>query len=296
MSNLTVKDLELLFTGRVSPAAQTIPLYLITDVGNHNNDKFYAEFEDTNGKILKSMLPSFFLGKLAPGNVVAFGTSHIQRDLWLTFPGIASNEIMHAPTPTYQRYEKEFLLEYVGAARTRSDGASRANAWCAGGWNVKIADITLRDWFSGVSAQQFTDATRYGVLGISQTATDDEIRKAYFRMAKQWHPDVCKESNANEIFLRIKESYEVLRDPRKRQKYDVGLAFQSKTPKEKRHNFTQEFYPPLRCGIVTLAGIQIGRTKFYADKILAWRDDVQNGKTRVASWAKDSKMFETRWV
>lgn len=61
----------------------------------------------------------------------------------------------------------------------------------------------------------------YKVLGVSRKATTEEIQKAYRVLARQFHPDVNKEPNAEERFAKIGEAYEVLKDPEKRRKYDT---------------------------------------------------------------------------
>lgn len=60
----------------------------------------------------------------------------------------------------------------------------------------------------------------YEVLGTSRTATDEELKKAYRRLARQYHPDVNKSPEAEARFKEINEAYEVLHDPEKRAAYD----------------------------------------------------------------------------
>ena len=61
----------------------------------------------------------------------------------------------------------------------------------------------------------------YEVLGVSRTASADEIKKAYRRLAMKYHPDRNKDdSNAGTKFKEAKEAYEVLRDADKRATYD----------------------------------------------------------------------------
>jgi curved DNA-binding protein len=67
----------------------------------------------------------------------------------------------------------------------------------------------------------------YKILGVSKTASDDEIRKAFRKLARQYHPDVAgNKAGAEDKFKEINEAYEVLSDPEKRRKYDhLGPAW-----------------------------------------------------------------------
>ena len=62
----------------------------------------------------------------------------------------------------------------------------------------------------------------YKTLGVSRTASEDDIRKAFRKLAREYHPDVAKDKKvAEEKFKEINEAYEVLGDPEKRKKYDT---------------------------------------------------------------------------
>ena len=68
-------------------------------------------------------------------------------------------------------------------------------------------------------ALQFKDY--YAVLGVPRTASEDELKKAFRKLARQYHPDVAKDKKqAEEKFKEINEAYEVLSDTTKRKKYD----------------------------------------------------------------------------
>lgn len=60
----------------------------------------------------------------------------------------------------------------------------------------------------------------YEVLGVSKTADDKEIKSAFRRLAKEYHPDINKDKDAPEKFKEVQEAYEVLSDPNKRKTYD----------------------------------------------------------------------------
>ena len=68
----------------------------------------------------------------------------------------------------------------------------------------------------------------YAILGVSKTASQDDIQRAYRKLARQYHPDINKETEAENKFKEIGEAYEVLKDPEKRDKYDrYGSAWKA---------------------------------------------------------------------
>jgi molecular chaperone DnaJ len=62
----------------------------------------------------------------------------------------------------------------------------------------------------------------YEVLGVARDASADDIKRAYRRLARQYHPDVNGNSDDQETFKAVSNAYEVLSDPRKREMYDLG--------------------------------------------------------------------------
>jgi len=75
----------------------------------------------------------------------------------------------------------------------------------------------------------------YKILGVDRTATQDEVKRAYRKLARKYHPDVSKEPDAEERFKEVNEANEVLKDPEKRAAYDqLGAQWKA----------GQEFRPP----------------------------------------------------
>ena len=103
-------------------------------------------------------------------------------------------------------------------------------------------------------AMKFQDY--YKTLGVSRTASDEEIQKAYRKLARKYHPDVNKSQEAEEKFKEINEAHEVLKDTEKRQKYDtLGSNWQA----------GQDFRPPPGWENFTshAGGPGGGRTEFH---------------------------------
>src|SRR5919205_1369022 len=65
-------------------------------------------------------------------------------------------------------------------------------------------------------------ADYYRVLGVDKKASQEDIKKAYRKLARQYHPDTNKDAGAEERFKQISEAYDVLGDPEKRKRYDRG--------------------------------------------------------------------------
>jgi curved DNA-binding protein len=99
----------------------------------------------------------------------------------------------------------------------------------------------------------------YEIMGVARDATDDEIKRAYRKLARKYHPDVSKEPHAEERFKELGEAYEVLKDPEKRVAYDkLGANWKS----------GQEFRPPPDWG----SGYEFRGGEFRAGDSAAFSD------------------------
>src|SRR5579864_2539938 len=88
---------------------------------------------------------------------------------------------------------------------------------------------------SGKLGERMEFRDYYKILGLERTASAEQIKTAYRRLARKFHPDVSKEPNAEARFKEVQEAYEVLKDPEKRAAYDqLGSEWKS----------GQQFRPP----------------------------------------------------
>lgn len=209
---------------------------------------------------------------------------------------------------TVSKQTGKVSLYYLGTAKDKNDGYAYGMDF-KHEWTILIHEDVLRAWFSGapeikIKKSQQVPATYFEKLGIKKSATEEEIKKGYRRMAMQWHPDHCKEPNARDKFEEIQAAYDTLIDPKKRKIYIFGLAQEQEyaVTKEKQDTWTKAlsmdttYVPNLRCGVLMAEYTEeLGRK--VITKILSW-DDVVNtkGEILVTSWAAgDSRPMED-WV
>ena len=184
-----------------------------------------------------------------------------------------------------------FTVRYVGAVKTRNDGQKLAYGLVGEAWSVIFSEEVLKDWFEGLDVEDGgSKGTLFSILGLpSIKATEEEIKKAYRRMAMQWHPDQCHEPNATEKFQEIQAAYEILRDPKQYKLYAAGLFFSGH--KEERMSGRKssydwdDFKPPLRCGKIKTRGF-FTTGRFVVEEIVEWEDITDSyGRTLVTSWS-----------
>jgi curved DNA-binding protein CbpA len=110
---------------------------------------------------------------------------------------------------------------------------------------------------------------------------------------------VCKEPDAQEMFIKINSAYKVLNDPEQKRRYDAGLYFERQGYQEQVKVTTRYQYgyrAPLRCGEITAKGT-VRLMRFVVREILKW-DDITNrdGKTMVSQWPTGADTFQILWV
>jgi hypothetical protein len=196
--------------------------------------------------------------------------------------------------------EKTFLVEYLGATKDRGRSKS-AYGSVNGQWASEFPEEVLLSFFEKRELGQPLSGlqTLYQILCIFEKATPEEIKKAYKRLALHNHPDVNKEPDAHETFIKINEAYKVLNDPEQKRRYDAGLYFErAEQSKDSYVPFPnlRGYRAPLRCGQITARGT-VRLMRFVVQEILKW-DDVTNrdGKTMVSQWPAGADTFQILWV
>lgn len=89
----------------------------------------------------------------------------------------------------------------------------------------------------------------YTILGLKSDATQEEIKRAYRKRSLEVHPDVNKESNANEMFVRLKEAYEILGNSQKRSEYDARCIETPKSNTRTNDNGKGTSLDPIKCSV-----------------------------------------------
>jgi len=209
------------------------------------------------------------------------------------------------PVPVVTSAPEIALLEvrYLGACKERA-GSYSAYGYVDGGWNALFPENVLRAYFG--EKERKPDAPQdesnlYQRLGVVSDVTIENLKKSYRRMARQWHPDVCSESDAKERFIAIQSAYELLSDSNKRARYDAGMQLIAQSHKvhicQTNFDFVAVgFRSPLRCGRLLVEGLR-SLGQFRVNRILDWQDiSDDHGRVLVTSWPMGAKQFVEKWV
>jgi hypothetical protein len=267
--------------------------------GPHGSIAFFSSYDPGLVAALKAEIPTQHR-RWDPEQkcwLVSPQYAQVCADLALQYLGV----IIDVPNVIMNHTSKTQLLklEYLGAAKDRGDGQMSSFGWCNGDWSVIMPLKVLRMWFEPDQDDRTAEsATLYGILGIAQKSKTADIKSAYRRAARTWHPDISKEPDSKEQFQRIQHAWEILSDQVKRAKYDAGLRLTATLKHDKLprgHKQVAHWKPPLRCGYILAEGTeQLGR--FVISRILKWADIVDNRGTLVTYWPTDAKHFEKRYV
>lgn len=126
----------------------------------------------------------------------------------------------------------------------------------------------------------------YSILAIDREANQEQIKASYRRLAKQWHPDICKEPNAQEMFIALKEAFDVLSNQTLKARYDLISPYLSVTKTPINNAALVDWCPPYRCGRIS-ASVEPFAKHFIIRKIISWNDITNSsGQTLVTSFSR----------
>lgn len=245
---------------------------------------------------------------------------HKSKYVWLISPEYietaisaltAFPQVGAVPIPKFSKVirptiEKDFLLEYLGRVKDRGGKFGQSAYGSVNGeWSAEFPEKVLKKYFEGLEEEdsplRVSQQTAYQVLCVVERASVEEIKTAYKRLARQWHPDVCKEPDAHERFIKIDEARKILLNPELRKRYDAGLYFERQEKYANQsvnifHPLTEGYRSPLRCGRLKTKGI-IRLMRFVVNEIINWEDVINSeGKVMTSSWSTHTKKFEISWI
>ncbi|MGA2779275.1 MAG: DnaJ C-terminal domain-containing protein [Steroidobacteraceae bacterium] len=127
---------------------------------------------------------------------------------------------------------------------------------------------------------QFKDY--YAILGLGRESSAEDVKRAYRKLARKYHPDVSKEKNAEDKFKELQEAYEVLRDPEKRAAYDqLGRDWRSGQQFRRPPNWEQRFSTGGEHGFSDLNGFSDFFSSLFGSSAGAPQPDADAGHLEV---------------
>eukprot|EP01018_Ginkgo_biloba_P025572 Gb_04902 [translate_table: standard] len=135
-------------------------------------------------------------------------------------------------------------LHRPSAMIRRSTRTPTRNFWQSHRRSVKLRALQASaDTPTSLEAGHMRSRTLYEVLGISQGASAEDIKTAYRKLARKFHPDACvcpeEKSRSTKLFLKIHDAYSTLSDPHGRAQYDRQLSAQVPVSLEQTWNYRQ---------------------------------------------------------
>ena len=264
---------------------------------------YLSDYDPHLVQMLKSRIPAADRAwdQTAKGWQVAAAYFDTLQDISRQVLGYEARVVGTLPTGSPTRNLRVFLVEYIGMVKQRPDGSRTATGFCDGAWRVFFPEDVLLQWFGMIQPPPAQNSTYYQVMGVKPKAAPEEIKKAWRRLALQWHPDRCKEPDAAEQFMIIKGAWEVLGSEDMRRRYDAGLALEASLANAADPNIavaiSTGFRPPLRCGWILAEAVENLPGRYAVSGIIAWEDVVDSeGKVMVSSWPAGADTFTVDWV
>ncbi|URE35651.1 DnaJ domain [Musa troglodytarum] len=166
----------------------------------------------------------------------------------------------------------------------RRDAFSRASRPASLGWSRKKRRAGDSPRWRTTLMRASRRESPYEVLGVSPSASAQEIKRAYRKLALKYHPDVNKEANAQEKFMRIKHAYNTLMNSESQFKYGNQSADFARTAERSRSAPDEEFY-----GFGEfLRDVQISLEQFFQDL----QAEFQNWEAGISSQEKPKSLWE----
>ncbi|CAK7237744.1 mdj1 protein precursor [Sporothrix eucalyptigena] len=136
---------------------------------------------------------------------------HSRRQTFATAPATARS----ASPPAYCTAQKDAQQRQYSYMTFRSSPRPKTTST-----TTTSQPSTSRRSFHATSPNSASQKDPYKILGVDKTATSAQIKKAYYGLAKKFHPDTNKDPTAKDRFGEVQSAYEVLSDPKKREQYD----------------------------------------------------------------------------
>ena len=255
---------------------------------------FYSQYDPILVADLKSNIPTFGRKPVYHNNRFSHWT--ISKRFLAELESITGENLDHLKTAVKTTPSTRlFRVEYIGQIKDRGNGEMSAMGMVDDDWSIIFPESVLKKWFIGKNDSGLNISTFYTVLNVKQSASDKEIKSAWRKMIRRYHPDINKDDDASEMTIKINDAYNILRNPQKRKKYDAGLKLQLLATRSNQPTITSNFTIPIRCGMILCKCTQsAGRN--LVDEILEWVDIVENGRTLVTSWCLTTNSLRREWI
>jgi hypothetical protein len=178
-------------------------------------------------------------------------------------------------------------VNYIGGVRDRGNGVLLASGMDETGiWRYRFPMDVLKAWFGdAVSPAQAKDY--YEALGVQPGFDPAQLKTNYRRLVRQWHPDVCHEPGAADVFQYIQTAYQTLSDPKLSRRYAMAQQLAGGLPQAAQYTADEWgiiWSPPVHCGYLRVTG-ERKLDGVLVRQIHAW-DDIVNGagQIMVSSW------------